>query len=114
VQGTTESASFYAFFVSSDGFYGIAKRENEGELALIGQSKLAFSNAINQGEGQNHIVAECSGQRLALYVNEQKLVEVTDGDLNTGQVGVTAGTYSVPGTNIFFDDLAVFPLEPGS
>lgn len=114
VQGTTKSASFYAFLISSDGFYGIVKRVDGGELGLIEQGKMQFNSAINQGKAQNRIAAECSDERLALYVNGQKLVEVTDGDLNTGQVGVAAGTFSIPGTNIFFDDLVVYPLEPDS
>lgn len=112
VQGTTESASFYIFLASSDGYYGIGKRVDEGELVLIGQSKMQVNSAINKGNAQNRLAAECSGQRLALFVNDQKLVEVTDDELNTGQVGIAAGTFSEPGTNMFFDDLVVYPLPP--
>lgn len=112
VQGTTHSANFYLLMISSDGYYGIAKRVEGGDLALIAQDKMQFSQAINLGATANKIRAECVEDRLTLYANDVMLVEVFDEDLNTGQIGLMAGTFDVPGTNILFDDLAVYTLEP--
>ena len=113
------SADFYMFIISSDGFYGIAKRVNSGDLILIDppdstpdlEGKLLFSSAINQGEATNKITAICSGPRLALFVNDQKMVEVTDDDISRGQPGIFAGAQEVAGTTILFDDFAVY-AEP--
>ena len=108
LSGAGGSADFYAFMISSDGFYGIGKRVNSGDLLLIDQEQMQFNSAILQGEATNKITAICSGARLALYANDTKLVEVTDDALNSGQVGVFAASHPNPGTSIFFDDFAVF------
>jgi len=113
VQGSTDTANFYLLMISSDGYYGIAKRVNGGELALIGQEKMQFSEAINLGSGVNHVRADCVGDRLSLYANDELLAAVMDGDLVSGQIGLLAGTFSVPGTNILFDDLAIYAQQPG-
>jgi len=113
VQGSTDTANFYLLMISSDGYYGIAKRVNGGELALVGQQKMQFSDAINLGSGVNHVRADCVGESLSLYANDVLLAQVVDGDLTTGQVGLLAGTFSVPGTNILFDDLAVYAQQLG-
>src|SRR3970282_1334795 len=93
VQGTNQSGSFYAFIVSSDGFYGIAKRVDQGEMKGVGQEKLLPSGRINQGEATTEITAVCGGERLALYVNGELLYETADSELTSGQVGLIAGTY---------------------
>ncbi len=109
VQGTTGSAKFYMLMVTSDGYYGIAKRIEEDSFELIQQDALLFSSAINQGNSTNKITGICSGNQLALYVNDQLLVDVTDSDLASGQVGMFAGTFAeAADTSIFFDDFEVF------
>lgn len=108
IQGTSDRANFYALIISSDGYYGIAKRVDEGEMALIQQDKMLFSSDIIQGESTNTITAVCAGQRLALYVNGELLVEATDPDLASGQVGLMVGAFAIEGTSIFFDDFSVF------
>jgi len=110
VQGNTQGGSFYALIISSDGFYGIAKRVNQSEMKGVGQDKLLPSSHINQGEASNEITAICGGQRLALYVNGELLYETTDSELVNGQVGLIAGTYEDT-TSIFFDDFSVY-VEP--
>ena len=107
VQGTNQSGSFYAFIVSSDGFYGIAKRVDQGEMKGVGQEKLLPSGRINQGEATNEITAVCGGERLALYVNGELLYETADSELTSGQVGLIAGTYEDT-TSIYFDDFRVY------
>jgi len=107
VGGTTQSADFYLLMISSDGYFGIA-RKNAETLGLVGQDKMLYSSAIIQGNSSNAISAICAGTRLALYVNGELLVEVNDAELTTGQVGILAGTFDVAGTSIFFDDFKVF------
>lgn len=107
VGGTTQSADFYLLMISSDGYFGIARKSGE-TLGLVGQDKMLYSSAIVQGNSTNAISAICAGTRLALYVNGELLVEVNDADLTSGQVGILAGTFNVPGTSIFFDDFKVY------
>ncbi len=115
VQGTTGSAGFYAFLITSDGHYGIAKSVTEGNqttLSLIKPGVMLVSSVINQGDSTNKISAICSGTRLALYVNDQLLIETNDTDYTTGQVGILVGAFDKPGTSIFFDDFKVFTEAP--
>ncbi len=111
VQGTTGSAAFYALIITSDGFYGIAKNV-DSTLSLLKPDKMLYSSVINQGNSTNKIAAVCSGERLALYVNDQLLVETTDAEFASGQVGILAGTFNKAGTSIFFDDFKVFSELP--
>lgn len=110
IQGTGGEGNFYAFIISSDGYYGITKRSAGGVMTTVDGDPLLPSTAILTGEQTNTITAVCSGSRLALYVNGELLKELTDAELVTGQVGLIAGTFDEP-TSIFFDDFAVY-TEP--
>lgn len=107
LQGTNRNGSFYAFLISSDGYYVIGKRLNEGNLEGLDSANMLFSSLINQGEGSNTITAICDGPRLAFYVNGELLYEANDDELSSGQVGLIAGTFDEP-TSISFDDFAVY------
>jgi tetratricopeptide (TPR) repeat protein len=106
VQGTGQSGNFYAFIISSDGYFGITKKSSD-TLALIGQDVMLRHPSINLGDGPNVITGVCSGSRLALYVNGEFVVETTDEEYSSGQVGLISGAFDVPGTSIFFDDFSV-------
>jgi tetratricopeptide (TPR) repeat protein len=116
VQGTGGNGQFYAFLISSDGYYGIGKTETDSEgnntFVLINAEKMFYSSVISQGENNNKIAAICDGDRLALFVNDQLLAEATDDDFGSGQVGMFIGTFTGDsGASIFFDDFAVYNQE---
>lgn len=98
--------NFYFFIISSDGFYGIGK-VLDGEQNLIGADSMDTSDAIRQGNATNHITAECVGSTLSLSVNGTHLQTVEDTDFASGDVGLLAGTYDEPGTDILFDNFVV-------
>lgn len=104
--------NFYAFIISSDGFYGIGKQVGGAPFALLSSGAMQFSNAVIQGENVNQLAAECRGSRLALHVNGVLLAEVEDSDLNRGQAGLVVGTFEEPGAQILFDDFAVYVAQP--
>jgi len=101
-----DPSNFYYFLISSDGFYTIAKWGG-GEQVLISSDNMEYSDIINQGYASNKIRADCIGNRLVLWVNDQILVEATDTAFTTGDVGLIAGTFGTPGTDIIFDDFMV-------
>lgn len=111
VQGTTQTGNFYILMISSDGYFGIGKKTGD-ILELIGQDKMLLHPAINKGNATNLISAICAGNRLTLYVNGEFVVETTDADYTSGQVGILAGTFEVAGTDILFDDFAVYAEAP--
>lgn len=101
--------SFYAFVISSDGYYGIGKIKGE-QYTLLGMKALQPSEKIQQGSASNHIRADCVGDTLTMYVNGDKLAEAKDNEFTSGGVGLIAGTYKNPGTDIRFDNFSV--LKP--
>ncbi|HEY9076802.1 MAG TPA: hypothetical protein VIO61_09720 [Anaerolineaceae bacterium] len=98
--------NFYVFWISSDGYFGIGKMK-ENQLSLIGSSQLQYSADIRRGQQTNHLRADCVRESLVLYVNGKKLIEALDRDLMTGDVGLVAGAFDVPGTDILFDNFLV-------
>ena len=99
-------ANYYAFVIGSDGYYGIF-RIIDGQQTLIEQQHMDFSTAIHQGNAENQIQAVCKGEQLILVVNGEQLLYVTDDALSQGDVGLIVGNFSMPGTDILFDNFIV-------
>ncbi len=108
-----DANNFYFFTISSDGYYGITKIVND-DMVLVGMDSMLFSDVINQGDrSKNTLRADCDGTTLRLHVNGTLLVEATDSDLTSGDVGLIAGTFDTPGTDIRFDNMTVAdPAKP--
>jgi hypothetical protein len=101
-----EKDTYYRFMVSSDGYAGIMLVEGD-ESTVISSDKLQPSDAIKQGKASNHIRADCIGDQLTLYVNGKKVADAQNSTLIGGEVGLIAGTYTIPGTDIHFDNFLV-------
>ncbi len=100
-----DQQNFYAFLISSDGYYGIL-RVKDGKYELISQSEMQASDAIKTGNGINHLRADCLGSQLVFYANGTFLTTVEDSAFPEGQVGLLAGTYDEAGLTINFDNFA--------
>ena len=99
--------NFYFFEISSDGYYSIGKfKDNQHQL--IGMQQMQTSDNIHQGPATNRIQATCEQSSLSLSVNGQLLVSVEDSDFSVGDVGLIAGTFGTPGTEILFDNFIVY------
>lgn len=101
-----DTENFYYFVISSDGFFGIL-RILSGETQTLGADGLKKSDAILLGRARNHLRADCIGDQLTLYVNGQQVHTARDPSFPTGDVGLLAGTYDMPGTDIHFDNFVV-------
>lgn len=98
---------FYYFAISTDGYYAIFFRNEDGELLpLTGQAMLR-SSLIRTDGSENRLVAVCEGTQLTFYVNGEEVAQVEDETLDRGDVGMAAGTVRQGGTIIWFDDLEV-------
>jgi hypothetical protein len=102
-----DNDSFYTFIISSDGYYGIGLIDGQ-EYQLIGMDALQPSDAIRLGSASNHLRADCVGDTLTVTVNGVQLAQVKDTRFPSGDVGLIAGTYAAPGTDIRFDDFIVY------
>ena len=98
--------NFYFLILTSDGYYGIGKY-TDGEQQLINTEELGQTDKILPGNATNQIKAECVGSTLRLYANGSLVHEVSDTDHTAGDVGVIAGTFDEPGTDILFDNFVV-------
>lgn len=101
--------NYYAFMISSDGYYGIYRRQ-AGIMSRMGLTQMGFSEAILRGDQTNEILALCQGDQLVLYVNDIKLLQVTDDTFMYGDVGMIAGNLNTPGADILFNYFIV--LKP--
>jgi hypothetical protein len=101
-----DTSNFYFFIISSDGFYGIGK-VIDGEQVLFGEDVLLPDDNIKMGNVTNDIRADCVGSTLTLYTNGIELASFQDSDFRSGDVGLIAGTFDTPGTDIHFDNFVV-------
>ena len=101
-----DALNFYFFLISSDGFSGIGMFKN-GEEKLITDESMLPSETISQGFATNIIQAECIGDQLRLYVNGGLTLQATASEWSRGDVGLIAGTYDQPGTEIRFEKFSV-------
>jgi hypothetical protein len=101
-----DAENFYFFLISSDGFAGIGIYRN-GERSLLSGSAMFPADTIREGGKLNLLHAECIGDRLLLMVNGAVVQEVLDDQFQSGDVGLIAGSYEMPGVVIQFDDFIV-------
>jgi hypothetical protein len=98
--------NYYAFLISSDGYGGIVKVKDGTYYLLTGEA-LSYYEAIKTGSEINAITAGCVGSKLTLTVNGTLITTADDNDLVSGEVGLIAGTYDLPGVDIAFDNFEV-------
>jgi hypothetical protein len=96
-----QNGNYYFFVISSDGYYAIGKFI-DGTNILLGQSAMQASPIIQTG-AVNHLRADCIGDSLILYVNFNLVGGAQDADLQTGDIGLIAGSFSQPGVDVLFD-----------
>ena len=104
-----DTNNFYFLVISSDGYYGIGK-VLDGEHILIDMDNMLPTDHVKQGSVSNAIRADCVGSTLSLYVNGQFVDSKNDSSFTSGDVGLMAGTFNTPGTDIAFDNYNV--LKP--
>lgn len=98
-------SNYYALMIASDGTYGIAKK-SAGRLEWLVQSDMQ-SPAILGGTETNRIRADCIGNTLSLYVNNQFVASADDSEFVSGAVGVGAGNRYQDGIEAVFDNIVI-------
>ena len=94
----------YGFRISSDGFAAIV-------LFLDGEQQSLYEwteNAAVKMDGEtNHLTAICEGNHFSLLVNDVFVAEVIDDTFTSGDLGLSAISYSDDPVQVLFDDLIV-------
>jgi hypothetical protein len=102
----TDDKNFYFFTISADGFYGIGKMK-DGQTSLLSGETMKPHESVLPGNQINRIGADCIGNVLMLYVNDVMVTSTTDDDFTSGDVGILAGSFDQPGSDIYFDNFIV-------
>lgn len=98
--------NFYMMFVSRDGYYGIGKVV-DSTYTLLGEEQLQYNPMLDSPDLPLRLVAECSGHRLSLFIEDKLLMAAEDETFDQGDVGVIAGAYREGCVDIIFDDFLV-------
>ena len=101
-----DMVNFYFFIISSDGYYAIGKIKN-GAVSLLGQEMMAYSAAIVQGSGPNHLRFDCIGNTLTGTINDQAIASTSDADFSDGDAGLIAGAFDEGAVDVTFDNFVV-------
>ncbi len=106
----TYAGNYYSIFITSEGEYGIGETRNSRvNLTILGKS-----SEIHTGiKKVNHIMAECRGNRLTLYVNDEFIFQHEVEGIGPGWVGMMAGTmYDQEKVTVIFDNIEIWgPIE---
>jgi hypothetical protein len=101
---------YYRFVISQNGFYKLQKHEETGWTSL---TEWIESPAINQGVGAlNRLRVDCQGASLRFYVNGTFLDWAEDDAFESGQVGLSVGSYEEgAGVQALFDNFVLYTLD---
>ena len=102
-----DEKNFYFFVISADGYYGIGKMK-DGAASLLTNNEMQPSDTILTGAQENRLRADCVGSVLSLYVNNVKIASASDSDFSSGDVGILAGSFDKPGSDVYFDNFIVY------
>jgi len=102
----TSTANYYAFSISSDGYYIISKFVDGDSTRLVGGLKSSY---INTGVGStNHMTVECNRDVLILKVNGHQVGTVTDSTFSGGTISLKANAEEENSfTEVAFDNLKI-------
>lgn len=98
------SRDYYSFTIAPNGYAAIGTSRD-----ILWQTTKEPVDAIDQGTGaRNELRAECIGDRLSLYVNDELVKTVIDDSIARGDVGVVLENYGKRRTiTAKLDDFAV-------
>jgi hypothetical protein len=74
---------------------------------MLGSQGMLPSEIISQGKTKNHLRADCIADKLILNVNGRKLTSIEDHDLDSGDIGILAGTMQDAENVVLFDNFSV-------
>jgi hypothetical protein len=100
----------YYFMINGNGYFSIRKGEGDYVLPLLDWQP---SDAIRGEIDRNRIRAVCTGDYLAMYVNDEFVAEVTDATYSSGFAGLSVAAADNSDVDIAFDNLAIYiPTMP--
>lgn len=99
-----ENGDGYGFRVSSDGYAEIVLFKDGESTQLYDWTK---SDAVSSAGRTNHITAICEGNHFSLLVNDIFVAEVVDDTYASGDIALSAISFSADPVKVLFDNLIV-------
>jgi len=99
-----ENGDGYGFRVSSDGYAEIMVFKDGESTQLYDWTQ---STAVSPAGELNHITAICEGNHFSLLVNDAFVAEVVDDTYSSGDIALSAISFSADPVKVLFDDLIV-------
>ena len=101
---------FYRFDITGNGQFMLERRNGDGSWTRF-VNDWTDSAAINQGNSAlNRLKVEAVGRNISVYANGILLAQASDNSYSSGTIGLDAGTFTLPGLQVSFDNFQV--LEP--
>ena len=102
-----DEQNFYAYSLSSDGFYALEVCER-GEWRQL----LAWTPwpTIDSRGGVNRMRVTLQGDQISLFLNNELLAQTVDTTFSTGRLALNANTYATTGARVTFDNVVASPL----
>lgn len=102
--------ALYAFFIGQDSSYYFGTFQGTSSGAQYHSLMNGSSAAINQGTYQTNMIAVVAqGNSITLYVNYQKIVNLTDSTFSYGKIGLAASNLT-HSTEVVFSNAKVWTL----
>ena len=98
---------FYRFDITGSGLYIIERRNGDGSWTRLSEA-WSLTPAINKGVTvPNRLKIITLGPRMGFYVNETKLLEISDNTYTTGTIALDAGTFGQGDLQVAFDNVTI-------
>ncbi len=99
-----DANNYYAYEISSDGFYVVNKLVDGSWTQLIEWSS---SPLIETGYATNQVAVEMMGNHYSFFINGVQVDSMTDDTFSGGSIGLIASSYSEPDVSVGFDNALV-------
>jgi hypothetical protein len=105
-----DKANYYIFAVTTDGKYYVDKLIKD-EWADPSPVNKTASQYVKQGKAKNTLAVLAQGSKISLYINGFGIKTITDNSLDSGQVGVFAGSGNSDSAEAAFGRLTILSVE---
>lgn len=99
----------YYFMIKGDGYYSISMGAGDTITPLV---EWQPSKAIHAGIDKNRVRVICIDDALALYVNDQLLIETRDSTYSNGYAGLSIAASPNSSSDVAFDNMAIYSVNP--
>lgn len=102
-----DEQNFYAYSLSSDGFYALEVCQSGVWRQLIAWTPWPTIDARGGGNRMRVVV---QGDQISLFLNNDLLAQTVDSTFSAGRLALNANTYAASGARVTFDNLIVTPI----